>query len=125
MHPFPKEAKELQEELKQELKDRAADLKKRRKLATKKAQITTKAVNIGKKLEVVLPTMKDFKWELPDCRFLAEPIDLITFNGLSSGKVNSLSFIEVKSGKARLEQILCQTNAVSTSCFASSICCHH
>ena len=100
--PFPKKALELQKWLKEELKNREDKLKKRRKLATKKAQITTKAVNIGKNLEKVLPTMRDFKWTVPDSKFLGDPIDLIVFNGLSVNKVKSINFIEVKSGKARL-----------------------
>jgi len=100
--PFPQEALEIQKQLKEQIKGREDELKKRKKLATEKAQITTKAVNIGKNLEKVLPTLKDFKWELPDSRFLGDPIDLITFNGLSAGKVNSINFIEVKSGNARL-----------------------
>jgi len=99
---FPLAAKEAQNMLLEKLKDRHEDLKKRKKLATEKAVITTKAVNIGKNLEKILPTMKDFKWELPDARFLADPIDLITFNGLSKGRISSISFIEVKSGGARL-----------------------
>jgi len=100
--PFPKEALERQKELKEELKAREDELKKQRKLATQKAQITTKSVNIGKQVEKVLPTMKNFKWELPDCRFLGDPIDLLTFNGISVNKIYSISFIEVKTGKARL-----------------------
>jgi len=100
--PFPEKALEIQKRLKKELKDSEDELKKRRKLATKKAQITTKAVNIGKILEKVLPTMKDFKWTVPDSKFLGDPIDLIVFNGLSVNKVKSINFIEVKSGKARL-----------------------
>lgn len=100
--PFPEEAIEVQERLKEELEERQKDLEKRRELATKKAQITTKAVNVGKNLEKVLPTMKDFKWTVPDSKFLGDPIDLMTFNGLSMGKVQSISFIEVKSGKAHL-----------------------
>lgn len=101
---FPSKALEIQKRLKEELKERESELEKRKKLATEKAEITTKAVNIGKNLEKVLPTMKDFKWELPDSRFLGDPIDLIIFNGLSEGKVNSMNFIEVKSGKARLNE---------------------
>jgi predicted Holliday junction resolvase-like endonuclease len=100
--PFPPEAFEIQKAMKEELKSREEDLKKRKKLATEKAQITTRAVNVGTNLEKVLPTMKDFKWELPDSRVLGNPIDLITFNGFSINKVSSISFIEVKSGKARL-----------------------
>jgi len=102
--PFPEKALEIQKRLKKELKDREDKLKKRRKLATKKAQITTKAVNIGKNLEKVLPTMRDFKWTIPDSKFLGDPIDLIVFNGLSVNKVKSINFIEVKSGKARLNK---------------------
>jgi len=100
--PFPPEVKEAQELHEQRLKNREENLEKRRKLATEKAVITTASVNIGKSLEKILPIMEDFKWELPDCRFLGDPIDLITFNGLSQNNVDSLSFIEVKSGKARL-----------------------
>jgi predicted Holliday junction resolvase-like endonuclease len=102
--PFPKKALEIQKQLKEELKDREDVLKKRRKLATEKAQITTKAVNIGKSLEKVLPTMRDFKWPIPDSKFLGDPIDLMVFNGLSENKVKSINFVEVKSGKARLNQ---------------------
>lgn len=100
--PFPKEVLEVQKTLKEELEQREIKLKKRKNLATKKAEITTKAVNVGKNLEKVLPTMKDFKWMLPDCRYLETPIDMITFNGFSLAKVDSISFIEVKSGGADL-----------------------
>ncbi len=102
--PFPPKALEIQKQLQEQIKEREGELKKRKKLATEKAVITTKAVNVGKNLEKILPTLKDFKWELPDSRFLGDPIDLITFNGLSIGKVNSISFIEVKSGGARLNE---------------------
>ena len=99
---FPPEALEKQKELKEELKKRDEELKKRGKLATERAEKTAMTVNIGKKLEVVLPTMDDFKWKLADCRFLGDPIDFITFNGFSMNDINSLSFVEVKSGRARL-----------------------
>ena len=100
--PFPKEALESQKALLDEEKNREKDLAKQKKLATKKAQITSKSVNIGKNLEKIVPTLKDFKWELPDCRFIGDPFDLITFNGLSTNNINSISFIEIKSGAARL-----------------------
>ncbi len=102
--PFPGKALGVQNELQERLKDRLEELKKRKMLATEKAQITTRAVNVGKTLEKVLPTMADFKWELPDSRFLGDPIDLITFNGLSINKVKSINFVEVKSGNARLNE---------------------
>ena len=86
------------------LKARVEELKKRKKLATERAENTAKAVNIGKMLEVILPTVKDFAWDLPDCRFLGDPIDLITFNGCCKGNVCSVNFIEIKSGQARLNK---------------------
>jgi predicted Holliday junction resolvase-like endonuclease len=100
--PFPEEALEAQRKLIHELTNREKEIKKKKELATKRAGITTKAVNIGKNLEKALPTIKDFKWVVLDCKFLGDPIDLIVFNGLSVGRINSLSFVEVKSGEAAL-----------------------
>jgi predicted Holliday junction resolvase-like endonuclease len=102
--PFPPNALEVQKNLIGEMQQLENELKKRIKLATEKSKITAKAVNIGKNLEKILPVMKDFKWSLSDSRFLGDPIDLITFNGVSIGKVSSISFIEVKSGGARLNE---------------------
>ena len=48
---FPEEALEAQMNLEDSLKVREEELKKRMKLATETAQVTTKAVNIGKNLE--------------------------------------------------------------------------
>ena len=100
--PFPDEALKRQEELRQELAERKEELEKRKKSATEKAEKTATAVNIGKSLEKVLPVAKDFKWVVPDTKVLGDPIDLLVFNGLSTGNVQSLSFVEVKSGAARL-----------------------
>ena len=100
--PFPPEALEAKKELLEMLKEREDELKKRKKLATETAEKTAKAVNVGKSLEKVLLTMKGLSWSLPDCRFLSDPIDLLVFNGLSRGTIDSISFVEVKSGKARL-----------------------
>lgn len=102
--PFPTEAIEAQKKLIEDLKNRKLDLEKQKKLATKKAEITTTSVNIGKSLEKVLPMLNDFKWQLPDCRFLGSPIDLITFNGLSNNKITSLNFIEIKTGNSNLNK---------------------
>jgi predicted Holliday junction resolvase-like endonuclease len=101
---FPLKALEIQRTMDEEFKKRVEELDKRKKLATEKAAITARSVNIGKNLEKIFPTMKDFKWNLPDSRFLGDPIDLIIFNGLSQEKVNSISFVEVKSGNARLNE---------------------
>jgi len=102
--PFPFKAIEVQKNLEEVLKDKQEELKKSMKRATTGAQSTAKSVNIGKLLEKVFPTMNDFKWELSDCRFLGEPIDIIIFHGLSAGNIDSIRFLEVKSGKAVLNK---------------------
>ncbi len=102
--PFPFKAVEVQKNLQEALIARESELKQKMKRATTGAQTTAKSVNVGKLLEKVFPTMKDFKWELSDCRFLSEPIDLIIFHGLTAGKVESIRFLEVKSGKAVLNK---------------------
>ncbi len=102
--PFPPEVEEAQRMYEDELRERADKIEKDRKLATEKATITAKSVNVGKNLEKVFPIMEDFRWKLTDCRFLGDPIDLLTFNGLSENKIESISFIEVKTGGARLNK---------------------
>ena len=54
---FPTEALKVQNELNEELKRKEDELKKS-KLAIGKATITAESVNIGKKLETILPIMK-------------------------------------------------------------------
>ena len=100
--PFPLKALEIQNNLQIQLTEKEEELKKRLKRATTGAQVTAKSVNVGKLLEKVLPTMKNFAWDLPDCRFLGEPIDFITFDGLMRGKLEAIKFVEIKSGKAKL-----------------------
>jgi predicted Holliday junction resolvase-like endonuclease len=103
---FPPEALDVRARLLNDFEQQKKDFEKRKKslLVTEKSEITAKAVNIGKKMEVVFPILKDFKWALPDCRFLGEPIDMITFNGCSNNKIESMSFIEIKTGTARLNE---------------------
>jgi predicted Holliday junction resolvase-like endonuclease len=100
--PFPKEALDAQGALQKALDERKTDLAKQIKQITERTAKTTAAVNIGKSLEKILPVAKDFKWVVPDTKVLGDPIDMLIFNGLSIGKVESLSFVEVKSGTARL-----------------------
>jgi predicted Holliday junction resolvase-like endonuclease len=99
---FPEEALETKQSYLEGLKERGEELIKQKKLATEKALITTRSVNIGKSLEKILPTLKAFPWDLADSRFIGDPIDMITFNGFALNKIDSLSFIEVKTGAARL-----------------------
>ena len=100
--PFPEEAGLRRDEYEQELKDRKADLEKKIRLATDRAAITAEAVSIGKMVEHLTPILDGFGFHPTDCRPLFEPVDFLVFNGLSAAKVNRLSFVEVKTGGARL-----------------------
>ena len=61
----------------------------------------SKQVYIGKTLEHLAPTVATWGHKPRDCRFLAEPIDFIAFDGLfENDEVNKITFIEAKTGNA-------------------------
>lgn len=62
-------------------------------------------VTIGKTVEHLVPGFEDFPYRSEDCRLLFQPIDFIAFNGLSTGAVTSVDFIEVKTGNAQLTKV--------------------
>lgn len=101
---FPEPAAEIRDELLNELKERRDLLKQRKIKADVGAEKKAIEVGVGKCLEKIMPACKGFCSPLSECRPLFEPIDMILFNGLDSGKVNSLTFMEVKTGAARLNK---------------------
>jgi predicted Holliday junction resolvase-like endonuclease len=62
----------------------------------------TEAINLGFLLEKIVLTFPDFKYNHSECRPLFDPIDYIAFEGLSSGEITNITFIDIKSGNARL-----------------------
>jgi len=87
------------------LSTKKSELKHKRVTRPKEIKIITKRVNIGQIIEKILPATNKFKFETRDCRTLLTPIDYIAFTGLSSNNsVAKISFIEVKTGSARLEK---------------------
>lgn len=102
--PFPQQALDVQAQLQAEIEKKAKQLDKKSAMADAGAEQRAIASGLGKILEKVVPAHKDFKIPLYDCRPLYEPIDLIAFNGLGKGAVTSLDFIEIKTGKARLNE---------------------
>lgn len=101
---FPSKAEAKRLELLEQLKERTADLLERQKRATTKSEKTAIAVGIGKIIEKILPAHKNFDLIPSDCRFLAEPIDMIVFDGVSENKVDKITFMDVKTGGASLNQ---------------------
>ena len=55
-------------------------------------------------IEKVIPAYKNFNLPLSDCRFLAELIDMVVFNGASDMKVNSITFMDIKTGNSNLNK---------------------
>lgn len=86
-----------------QIRNRKVELQKARKRMTARAQLTSHSVNLGKIVEKIVPSFSSFTYHPGDCRALFEPIDYLIFSGLAkSGKVDHVSFIDVKSGSARL-----------------------
>jgi len=102
---FPQQALEKIAELKQEISEQRAELKRKKHLITQRSQTTVESVNLGKILEKIVPSFSAFQYHTRDCRSLLEPIDYIIFSGLhQTGKVDSITFLDVKSGRAALTQ---------------------
>ena len=99
--PFPPEAVARRDEREQDLIDSHDDLKKKKVRATKRAAKTAEAVNIGQMIEHIVPVLEGFSYETADCRALFDPIDVIIFKGLTQSRVDSITFLEIKTGQAR------------------------
>jgi len=99
--PFPLEAVARRDEREQDLVNSHDDLKKKKLRATKAAAKTTEAVNIGQMIEHIVPVLEGFSYETADCRALFDPIDVIIFKGLTQSRVDSITFLEIKTGQAR------------------------
>lgn len=92
-------------DLQQKIRERKDQLAKARERMTKRAQNTAAATNLGKIVEKIVPSFSSFPHISGDCRALFEPIDYLIFSGLTKTRqVDSLSFVDVKSGGARLTQ---------------------
>src|SRR5260221_4343300 len=100
---FPTVALAKIAERKATLRAERQELRERKRRMTEAAQVTAESVNLGKILEKIAPSFEDFGYPTRDCRVLWEPIDYVIFSGLSRrAVVDSITFLEVKSGDARL-----------------------
>ena len=104
MRKFPEPAEEKRLLLLQELNERKKELKKRKISVDVKAEKKAIAVGFGKIIEKFIPAYKNLELQFRECRPLYEPIDLIVFDGLVKRKVDFITFLEIKSGKSRLNR---------------------
>ncbi|MEM3361917.1 MAG: Holliday junction resolvase-like protein [Candidatus Anstonellaceae archaeon] len=62
----------------------------------------SKASLSGQILEQFAPYLKGFPFLASEAKFIGKPIDFIVFEGLESGEVEKIIFVEVKSGRSYL-----------------------
>ena len=101
---FPDDAEKKRLELEEQLKQKQDELLKRQVSADAGAEKKAIEVGIGKIIEKILPSYKNFNIIATDCRFLAEPIDMVIFDGLSENNINNITFLDVKTGNAALNK---------------------
>ncbi len=99
LKPFPPDAEQKKQEMEEEYRLLLEKLEKNIKNIGR-SKISAIGSGTGKISEKILPAMKQFGYPIEDCRFLAEPIDYIIFDGASKGKVNYITFMDIKTGKS-------------------------
>ncbi|MEK6899231.1 MAG: Holliday junction resolvase-like protein [Nanoarchaeota archaeon] len=70
----------------------------------KDAIAKSRAVLGGQFSEQLAPYLPDFDYLPTECRFIGKPIDFIVFKGMDEKKIDEVVFVEVKSGKAKLNE---------------------
>jgi len=90
----------------QEIKDRLDALKKFKISVDKTSEARALSTGLGKVMQNVLPYYKDFDSQvsLADCRFLAAQLDIIVFEGASNNHIKNITFMDAKTGAAKLEK---------------------
>jgi len=62
----------------------------------------SRAVLGGQFAEQLAPYLPDFPFSPTEARFMGKPIDLIVFKGMDEKDIQEVIFVEIKSGKSRL-----------------------
>ena len=55
--------------------------------------------------EQLAPFLPDFPFNPNEVRFIGKPVDFIAFKGMDEKNIEEVSFIEVKSGKSKLNNV--------------------
>ena len=80
------------------------DEEKRIKQSVVKALNAQRSVVKGNVWEQIAPHLPEFEYNPADARFLGNPVDYIVFSGMSDGEDMDVVIIDVKTGKAQLNQ---------------------
>lgn len=65
----------------------------------------SRAVLGGLAAEQLAPYLPGFPYDPTELRFIGKPVDFIAFVGASSGRIEEVAFVEVKSGGAALSGV--------------------
>lgn len=104
LNDFSPEGEAIYNKLLLSIEERKEQLREYKKSIISSSEIGAKSTNIGFLSERIAPSLKDFPFNRNDSRSLFDPIDYIVFEGLSkTGRVNKIFFVEIKTGKARLQ----------------------
>lgn len=87
------------------LSDERRDLREERKALEHRSFTGAATSGVGQLLEMVTASLPGLPVKAADCRALLKPIDYIAFEGASRGAVESIRFIEVKTGDQRLSPV--------------------
>lgn len=101
---FPDSIQNIKNQYETILKEKHETLDKQITRSDEGAEKKAKEIGFGKTMEKIIHLHKDFNIPLEDCRFLAEPIDMIVFSGSSKNNVDHITFMEIKTGEAKLNK---------------------
>ena len=103
--PLPSSANEYVINQKKDIKQAWQDLKKRKLELKRRSYTSAETSGFGQIVEMLSPSLPGFPLTPADCRSVLKPIDYIGFKGISTkGLVDSVVFVEVKTGAQRLSQ---------------------
>ncbi len=78
--------------------------KESEKIIRQKSVSASRRSLVGKFIEKFIPFLPKFKWSPSDAQFLGQPIDYIVFDGLRDNDIKKIVFVEVKTGKSKLNK---------------------
>jgi predicted Holliday junction resolvase-like endonuclease len=73
-------------------------------LLREEAIAKSRQVLTGQFSEQLAPYFPDFKYSPTEVRFLGKPIDFIVFRGMDEKNIGEVVFVEVKSGKSKINR---------------------
>ena len=97
LKPFPTDAEQKRLEMEKEYQLLREGLEKKIKNIGR-SKISAVGTGTGNITETIIPAMKKFGYSIEDCRFLAKPIDYIIFDGTTKGKIDYITFMDIKTG---------------------------